>query len=301
MDRLNSLNTPKPAEPEISVITVSYNSKDLLIKSLESLTKTKENNKIEIIVIDNGSRDGSAEEVKKLFPRVILKENRANLGFAKAVNIGIKAARGRLVLLLNPDTVVLNNAVEKMAEYLRSHKDIGIVGPKLLNPDGTVQLSCRSFPSWINAVYNRYSLMTRLFPKNKYSARYLYSDWKHDEPRQVDWLSGACLMLKREMLDEIGLFDEGFFMYCEDVDICYRAQKKGWKSVYYPFAEIVHYIGSVKKRISIKLIIFHHKSMYRFYKKHYSKDSIFLDFMTACGITAHVFLTIINRALLKAE
>ena len=283
----------------ISIIIVNYNSGELLSKSLESIFNSGYDSDIEVIVVDNNSSDNSAGKARVIFPQVAFIQNDRNLGFAKANNLGIKKSKGRSVLLLNPDTVIMQDALQKMVEFMNSSPDIGIIGAKLLNPNGSIQLSCRSFPSWINAIHNRYSPVTRLFPKNKYAARYLHTDWTHDEPRQVDWLSGACLMIKREVLEQIGLFDEDFFMYCEDIDICYRSKQAGWKNFYYPHAKVIHYIGRGKKKVSIKSIIFHHISMYKFFRKHYCKNRIVFNILTFYGIMISFILTLIYKRRIK--
>lgn len=284
---------------DISIVMVNYNSGGLLSKSLQSIFNSGCDSNTEVIVVDNNSDDNSAQNARAIFPQVNFIQNDRNLGFAKANNLGIKKSQGRSVLLLNPDTVIVHGALQKMVEFMNTSPKIGIIGAKLLNPDGNVQLSCRSFPSWINAIYNRYSPITRMFPKNKHAAGYLLTDWAHDEPRQVDWLSGACLMIKREVLEQIGLFDEDFFMYCEDIDICYRSKQAGWKNFYYPDAQVMHYIGCGKKKVSFKSIIFHHISMYKFFRKHYCKNRIVFNILTFCGIMISFIMTSIYKRRIR--
>lgn len=284
---------------DISIIIVNYNSGELLSKSLESISNSGCDSDIEVIVVDNDSSDNSAGKARAIFPQATFIQNDRNLGFAKANNLGIKKSKGKSVLLLNPDTVIMQGALQKMVEFMNTSSDIGIIGAKLLDPDGNVQLSCRSFPSWINAIHNRYSPTTRMFPKNKHAAKYLFTNWAHDEPRQVDWLSGACLMIKREVLEQIGLFDEDFFMYCEDIDICYRSKQAGWKVFYYPYAAVIHYIGCGKNKASVRSIIFHHISMYKFFRKHYCKNRIVFNILTFYGIMISFMLALIYKRRIK--
>lgn len=291
--------SPFVSKERISIITVNYNSGTLLMKCLESIFAQECSQEIEVIIIDNKSTDKSIEGIETLFPQIKLIKNKKNTGYTKGNNVGIRQSEGKYVVLLNPDTVLMRNAVQQMSEFMDRTSDAGAIGPKLINTDGSLQLSCRSFPSWRNALFSRYSLLTRLFPRNKYSVEYLYTDWPHNEIKEVDWLSGACLMIRREVFEKIGLFDEAFFMYCEDVDICYRIKQAGWKNLYYPYAEVVHYIGCGKEKIPIRLIVNHHISMYKFYRKHYSKKRFLLDILIFGGIIINVFLTIGYRKLIN--
>jgi hypothetical protein len=284
---------------ELSIVIVNYNSGNLLVQSLKSILESGLSISYEIIIVDNHSNDSSLIEAKTLYPKLKFFELASNLGFARANNTGINNLDSKYVLLLNPDTVVEPGSLQKMIEFMDASLDIGITGAKLLNPDKSTQLSCRSFPSWINALYNRYSPLTFLFPKNKYSARYLYTDWDHDKPREVDWVSGACMMVRSDVFRKIGLLDEKFFMYCEDVDLCYRAKLSGWKVFYYPYSVVVHYIACGKKKVAIKSIIDHHRSMYRFYRKHYSKNRFFLDIIIFCGIIPSIALTVLYKKIIR--
>ena len=218
--------------------------------------------------MDNASSDGSVEVVREEFPWVKVVENRANLGFAKANNIGLRLSRGRYVMLLNPDTIVKPGALQKLVKYMDAHPTVGAIAPKLLNPDGTLQLSCRSYPG-IGAGFFRNTPLGRLFPRNRWTRHYLMADHDHNETLCVDWLSGACLMVRRETIEEVGLLDEGFFMYCEDVDWCYRMERHGWQKVYFPQAEVVHVVGASSDQRIPSMLITHHLSMCRFYFKHY--------------------------------
>lgn len=285
----------------ISVVIVNYNSGNLLAESLKNVLGKNSGREIEVVVVDNASNDSSLSHAEKSFPQVNFIKNNKNIGFSKAVNQGIKVIRGDFILLLNPDTIIDIDVLWKMAAFLDNQKNSGIVGPKLLNLDGTVQLSCRSFPSFINALFNRYSPFTRIFPKNKYSAKYLYTDWNHDRPREVDWVSGACMLIKNDMLRQIGPLDEDYFMYCEDIDLCYRAKKANWNVYYCPDASAKHLIRSGKKRATLKSIADHHVSMYKFFKKHYNKNSFLKNLTTSLFLVTSFFFMITYKKLMRAN
>lgn len=269
-----------PSRPDMSVVVINMNGRKLLDDCLESLRGAAPRHKLEVLVVDNGSSDGSPDMVREKFPEVDLTVNTRNLGFTKANNQGIERSHGRYVLLLNNDTRVLPNAFSEWIDYLDKHPDIGAAGLKLLNADGSLQLSCRRFPSFSQAIFNRYSLLTRLFPNNRFSRAYLMMDIEHGKVQDVDWVSGACLLFRRSVLEEIGALDERFFMYSEDVDYCYRVWQGGWRVTYLPIAEVFHLIGQDTKKLRIKLTYERHRSMYKFYKKHYSRNLMFLDFVT---------------------
>lgn len=276
--------------PDLSVIIVNWKQCGLLHDCLLSLREAAPGKELEVIVVDNASADHSAEMVREKHPEAALIVNDANLGFTKANNIGIKQARGRHIVMLNNDTKVLPGAFAKAIDYLDAHQEIGAAGLKLLNADRSLQLSCRRFPSFSQALFNRYSLLTRLWPGNPFSRAYLMTDIERDKVQDVDWVSGACLFIRRSVVETIGLLDERFFMYSEDVDYCYRVWKAGWRVSYLPFAEVFHYIGQSSKRARRMTILERHRSMYRFYKKHYSRNLMLLDFVTAgtiwlrCGV-----------------
>ncbi len=252
----------------LSVCIVNWNTREHLARALESLTCGGLEHP-EVIVVDNSSQDGSAAMVKERFPGVRLLENQENLGFSHANNQALRAAQGKYLLLLNPDCIVQADALRRLVEFLEATPEAGVVGPRLLNADGSLQFSCRRFPSFGAGLF-RNTPLGWLFPRNRFSRGYLMTDWKHDAPRPVDWVSGAALCLRRRLLEEVGLLDEGFFMYCEDVDWCFRAQEKGWKIYYLPTAVITHLIGRSSDQRPLAMVKEFHRSMARFYRKHYA-------------------------------
>lgn len=268
---------------DLSIVIVNYNSADFLEQCLNSVYQERNAVQFETFVVDNNSFDNSCRRINEMFPQVNLIMNKDNLGFARANNQAIGRSRGRYILLLNPDAILKPEALGRMIQFMDRNPEAGAAGARLLNPDGTVQLSCRHLPSFRTALFNRYSMLTRLFPRNRFSRKYLMTGWNHNSVREIDWVSGACLIIRREALNEVGLLDERFFMYAEDVDWCYRAKQKGWKVYFIPQAEAVHYIGQSSQKVEKKTIIERHRSMYLFYKKHY-QGNFLLSWLTAGGI-----------------
>jgi len=264
----------------LSVIIVNYNGQALLESCLKSLVSSSLISEMEIVLVDNASNDNSVEWVKKHFPAVKVVVNKKNLGYSAANNVGINVSTGKYILLLNNDTELLADGLKAVCQKMEDHPDIGILGCKLVNPDQTLQLSCRSFPGLETALFSRYSILTQLFPHNPFSQKYLMNDFSHDQERNVDWVSGAAMLIRRELIDRIGNLDEDYHFYCEDVDYCFRAWKKGWKVIYCPECSFIHYVGktsgsTLKRRL--RAIAFHHHSMFTYYKKHYSRHFFLLD------------------------
>jgi len=270
---------------ELSVVVVSFNGRDYLRRCLSSVLEHTKGASCELIVVDNASWDGSAQMVETEFPQVALIRLPVNVGFAAGCNRGMERAAGEFMLLLNPDTELVEDAFSSMVAYCRQNPSVGILGPKLLNSDGSLQLSCRRFPSHLTSLFNRQSVLTRLFPRNPFSRRYLMTDWAHDRISPVDWLSGACAMLRREMVERIGGMDEGYFMYIEDVDLCYRAHQAGYEVVYFPQVAVTHHIGKSTETMPNRSIIQWHRSMWRYYRKH-MQGNLLLDALTLAGIAA---------------
>lgn len=253
---------------DLSIIVVNYNVKEFLHNLLVSVEKASAEIKTEIIVVDNASEDGSAEFIKEKFPSVTLIENKSNLGFSKANNLGLKIASGKYLLLLNPDTLVQENTFTEMIKFFDSHPEAGLAGCKILNPDGTLQLACRrSFPGpWTS--FCKVTGLSSLFPNSKLFARYNLTYLDENEINEVDAISGSFMMLRREVYEKIGGLDEIFFMYGEDLDWCYRVQKAGYKVYYVPSTQILHYKGESTKRSSLDETKFFYQAMHLFVRKH---------------------------------
>lgn len=274
--------------PDLSVCILSWNTEWLLRRCLSSIFQPADADvaaamaraglphctgsdriALEVIVVDNASADGSADMVEREFPDVTLVRSSKNLGFPGGNNLGYGYAHGRYFLLLNSDTVVPKGTFTALVEFADQDPRVGLLGPRVLNPDGTVQMSCRRFPS-LGAGLFRNTPLGRLFPNNRFTRDYLMADFSHNEVREVDWLSGCALMARREMVEQIGLLDEGFFMYCEDVDWAYRAREAGWRNLYFPGATLIHEIGRSTDKAVNRMIVQFHLSMYRFFRKHYA-------------------------------
>ncbi|MCH7520490.1 MAG: glycosyltransferase [Candidatus Marinimicrobia bacterium] len=227
----------------ISVIVVSYNVREFVKQCLQSLNRAHFTGQVEIVVVDNDSYDGTAEMVRRQFPEVHLVVNQSNRGFAAAANQGMAASNGEFVLLLNPDTIVEEQTLQVLADYLRAHPEAGCVGPKILNSDGSLQAACkRSFPKpWV--ALTRLLGLAALFPKSRLFARYNLTYLDPDQTHIVEAVSGSCMCLPRRVLEEIGPMDEAFFLFGEDLDYYYRIGQAGYQVVYHPATQIVHYKG----------------------------------------------------------
>lgn len=257
---------------QVSVVIVNYNHGKLLEDCLHSLNTSAEGIPYEAIVVDNKSRDGSADSVASKFPNVQVIRNSRNLGFARAVNQALHTTNGRHVLVLNPDVVVKPFAITRMVNFLEENPDAGVVGCKLFYPDGNLQWSCRTFYTPLTILFRR-SFLGKLFPNNPVSRKHLMVDWDHNDIRQVDWVMGACMLVRKQALEKVGPLDENFFLYFEDVDWCYRMKQHGYKVYYYPYAEMIHYHHRRSAGPELTPEKIHHvRSMLYYYKKHFLSE-----------------------------
>jgi GT2 family glycosyltransferase len=208
--------------------------------------------------------------VRSRFPRVQLVENASNVGFSKANNMVISRSSSDYILLLNPDTLVIDDAIERMVDFMDAHPQVGIAGCKVLNRDGTLQLACRRSIPTPRAAFFRLSGLSLLFPKSRMVGAYNMTYRSPDETHEVDAVSGAFLMIRREVIEQIGLLDERFFMYGEELDWCLRAKRAGWTVMYHPDARIIHYKGESTKYNSKKATMEFYKAMFLFYRKHFA-------------------------------
>ncbi len=265
-----SWNSLERLAVDLSIIIVNYNVKEFLQNLVHSLQKALIGISHEIIVVDNASNDGSVEFIKNKFPQITLITNKTNLGFSKANNIGLKHAKGKFILLINPDTIVREDTVSKMIDFMNSHPEVGLAGCKILNPDGSLQLACRrSFPGpWTS--FCKVTGLSTLFPKSKLFARYNLTYLDENLTYEVDAISGSFMMMKKEVYDKVGGFDEQFFMYGEDLDLCYRIQKSGYKVYYFSETQIIHYKGESTKRSNLDETKYFYDAMHLFVKKHFS-------------------------------
>jgi GT2 family glycosyltransferase len=264
--------------PDVSVCIVSWNVADDLRACLESIRAQQTPPTYEVIVADNNSSDDSVAMVREQFPDVELIVNDENLGFAKATNQTLRAARGRYLMMLNPDTVLQPDCLEKLVAVADAHPEAGIVAPRLIYPDGSLQYSCRRFPTIAAAVY-RNTVFGRLFPEAEPAAEYIMRDCDHDTQHDVDWASGACLLIRREAYKQVGELDEGFVWGSEDVDYCFRMHREDWGVLYSPVTEVVHAVGRSTDQAVVPTIMRTHGGMFRLYSKHFAPNALARGFV----------------------
>jgi GT2 family glycosyltransferase len=253
--------------PVLSIIIVSWNVRELLRACLLSIDRNREDYDLEVIVVDNASDDGSPVMVSELFPWVTLIRCEENVGFPRGNNIGLERANGRYFLLLNPDTEIQPYSFKLMIEYLDRHDEVGLVGPQLLNADGSVQSSRRRFPTIATAIFES-SWLEPIAPK-RILRHYYVHDLPDDEPSEVDWVTGACMLTRREVLTKVGGLDEAYFMYSEELDWCRRIKDAGWQIVYLPTAQVLHHVGkSSEQAVTARHINFQQAKLRYFQKYH---------------------------------
>lgn len=253
---------------QLSVIIVNWNAREFLARCLETVFASEFDGDFEVIVVDNNSPDGSVEFIRERYPRVKVIANRDNPGFARGNNQAIREARGEYILLLNPDTEIKPDTLQVMADFMRERPDCGMAGCKVLNPDGTLQPACRrSIPTPADAFF-KLAGISRLFPRSPRFARYNLTYLPEDRLCAVDAVSGSFLFTRREVVEKIGLLDERFFMYGEDLDWCRRAQQAGYRNYYVPAASIVHYHGQSSAKRPLRTAYYFYQAMYLFYCKH---------------------------------
>ncbi len=259
----------------LSIIIVNYNVKDFLNQALHSIEKAVSGLTVEIFVVDNASRDGSAAMIRENFPQVHLIKNDQNAGFAGANNQALKLCRGKYVLLINPDTLVQEDTFVKLISFLDRHPEAGMAGCKILNPDGSLQSACRrSIPTpWI--AFTKLTGLSDLFPHNRWLAKYNLTYLDPDQTTAVDAISGSFMLVKREVVEQVGFLDEQFFMYGEDLDWCYRITRAGWKIYYVPTTKIVHYKGASTEKARLDTILTFYRVMLQFAGKHFKGKYLF--------------------------
>lgn len=264
---------------DLSIIILNYKSKGLLRQCLRGILKSPIKSSYEIIVVDNASNDGTPAMISAEFPTIRCIASPINTGFGQGNNLGIKVSSGRYVAIMNPDLAILDNALDRLVAYLDTHQDVGIVGPKLANPDGSTQFSCYRYPTPMIPIYRR-TLLGRTVAGKRALANYLMTDFDHKTERDVDWLLGACLVMRRSVLDKIGLFDKRFFLYFEDTDLCRRVHEAGMRVVYNPTISIVHYHrrlsadGSLVSSLFNEVTRIHIMSAIKYFWKYHSEKGV---------------------------
>jgi GT2 family glycosyltransferase len=269
---------------DVSIIIVNWNTKKMLSACLRSVYANVREINYEVIVVDNASTDGSQEMVRHDFPQVIFIENEDNWGFAAANNQGIAIAHGRYVLLLNSDTIVLDDSIANTVVFADDHPQVGIIGCRELNPDQTLQPTCFMFPSVFNMLLSG-TYLYKLFPKSRFFGRERMTWWDRKDVREVDIVTGCYMLVRREAIEQVGLIDERFFLYGEETDWCYRFKKNGWKVMFAPVGQIIHFGSGSSKIVSFQMIRQLRSGILLFMKKNRSP----IVYITACLLVALFF------------
>ena len=255
---------------DISVVIVSWNAKHFLEECLRALMDSPASRSTEIIVVDNGSTDGSPDMLEARYPQVRLIRSGQNLGFAKANNIGIRESMGRYVSLINSDVKILGNCLDPLADYLDQHPDVGNVGPRVLNRDMTLQSSCRRFPTlWNN--FCEASGLSKAFRQSKFFSGEHMLYFPHDRELDINVLVGCFWMVRKEAFEVAGLLDEDFFIYAEDVDWCRRCWNAGWRIVFFPGSQVVHYRGGSSANDPARFATEQRKAVLHYWEKHHGR------------------------------
>lgn len=288
------------SKPVLSIIIVSYNVREFLYQTINSVQRSLQGISSEIIVVDNASWDGSAAMVQKDFPEVNLISNTTNVGFAKANNLAIDESQGEYLIFLNPDTIVQEDTFQTLLDFFSQHPKAGVVGCKILNPDGSLQLSCRrSIPTpWVG--FTKLVGLSKLFPKSKLFGKYNLTYLNPDEITEVEAISGSFMMTSRTIINHVGRFDDRFFMYGEDLDLCHRVYNAGWKIYYVPTTQIIHYKGSSSTEAQFDTLLQFYRAMLLFVRKHFkAKYFLFPQWVLVLGIGLRGFMSFVHNLFLK--
>ncbi|MBE0428987.1 MAG: glycosyltransferase family 2 protein [Thermoleophilia bacterium] len=270
-NKTNSIrnNAIAAREPDVSIIIVNWNLKDYLLRCLESLQQGASGVSTETIIIDNASSDGSAEAVRERYPAAKVLQNDTNEGFSRANNQAMEIARGRYFFLLNNDTFLYEPALKKLVEFMDAHPEAGICGPRVLNEDGTLQFRSKGrYPSIVRAL-GHFFLPESLQKRSGNRTLGFYDFGENGKERRMDWVSGCALMVRSEVVNRIGKLDSDMFMYCEDVDWCFRAARAGWSTYYVPSARVLHYGGMSMSRQTGRAVAGHKTGLSGYYGKYH--------------------------------
>jgi GT2 family glycosyltransferase len=289
------------AEVYLSICILTYQACDYLRGCLNSIYENPPDCAFEIIIVDNGSTDGTQRMLKSEFPSVELIENPENMGFTAPMNQALRRGVGDYLLLLNPDTLIKPQTFNTLINYMEGHSQVGICGPKVLNTDGTLQKPCRRGESRPLAVFSYFLGLSALFPNSKLFGEYLMNYMDEDKTHEVAGVSGSCMLIRREVINQIGYLDERFFAYQEDADYCFRTRKAGWKIYYVPRSQIIHFGGQGGSRVQPYRSIYHwHRSYWLYYQKNLAADYFILFnwfYYLAMGVklTVSLLLNLIRR------
>jgi GT2 family glycosyltransferase len=252
---------------DLNISIVNYKMKESLMRCVKSIYKSKDCLDIDIYIVDNNSNDGSVEEIRETYPEINLIVNKENKGFARANNQVLRILDSKYCLILNPDVILFPGTLGAMVNFMDANPEAGISGCKVLNTDGSLQYSCRRYPL-LTTIMWRALLLDLFFPKNKIIGKYLMKDWAHDSIKPVNWLTGCCLLIRKETLKDIGLMNDKFFLYFEDTDLCLRTNEK-WKVFYLPHIHVVHEFQHKSRKFGHLRHTMHHvKSAFHFFREH---------------------------------
>lgn len=294
--------------PDLTIVIVNWNVGKLVCQALRSIYEGPAAHEVEgklflgdlateIVVVDNASDDDSVAHIRRAFPHITLIESPANVGFAAGNNLALRGCRSSYVLLLNPDTEIVGNAIVTMVRYLETHPKVGVVGPQLRYGDGSYQSSRRRFPTLCTAICES-TLLAEWFPHNPWLRRYHMADTSDEEPQRVDWVNGACMLVRGEILTQVGLLDETFFMYSEELDWCRRIKQTGWQIVYLPSATVVHHEARSSDQVTaLKHIRFNVSKIHYFAKHHGPLAALVLRAYLLCDYTMRWLIEALKYAL----
>lgn len=285
---------------DLAIIIVNYNSTDYLAKCIKSLHDSIDHIPFRVVVIDNASRDQDFSHFSR-YSSVKFILNQENVGFARACNQGIQQLDAKYFLLLNPDCVVHEGAIDHCLNFINDQTSIGILGCRVNNPDGSLQLACRRRIPRPAAAFYRFTGLSTLFPRSRRFGAYNLSYMEDDNPHEVEAVSGSFLLMRREVIETVGLMDEDFFLYGEDLDLCYRAHLGGWKIFYLPSAQVTHYKRVSSSRNAARANFHFYNAMKIFYDKHFAPEATFLErWLVRAGIQA-LYLARRTRNLITGE
>lgn len=271
-----SVNPPAVERPDLTVSIVNTNNRVQLQACLQSITQNTRGVSLELFVVDNASTDGSGDMLARDFPRVTVLRNDERMGFAACHNRALERGTGRYLIILNDDTAIFPGCFETLVQFMDAHPDAGACGPRLLNPDGSLQRTGNRFPTLLFGIFEALSL-NRLFPNNPVRRRDQYAGWDRSTTREVDAVSGAALLIRATAMQQIGLLDPNFFIYSEEIDWCYRLHRGGWKVYYVPDARLTHFGGqSTAARAPQKFHDIHWASFLYYYQKHFGNAAFLL-------------------------
>jgi GT2 family glycosyltransferase len=288
--------------PLISFCIVSYNTRELLENCLASLIDNRPRSDYEIIIVDNHSSDGSVEMIRRNHPGSQLEVLDGHIGYTRAMNIALQKARGQFLVQLNPDTIIMPGVWDALVDFMKGHGEAGICTPKVLNRDGTLQKQCRRSAAGPWDTFCYMSGLSRLFPDNPKLAGYLMTYMDENTVHPCEAVSGACMVIRREVINSIGFLDEMYYAYQEDSDYCFRARQAGYQVYYVPLGQIIHYGGQGGSLVNVRRSIYEwHRSYWIYYRKHFAPQKIFLlNWLVYVGITVRLVLKL-GLSLLKRQ